>query len=79
MVLLVEDNPRNLKLARDVLEYAGFRVVVADTGEQGVERAGPRCPTSSSWTSSCPGIDGFAALELLRGHERDRRTSRSSR
>ena len=30
VVLLVEDNPRNLKLARDVLEFAGFSVVVAD-------------------------------------------------
>ena len=35
VVLLVDDNERNLKLARDVLEYAGFTVVVATTGEDG--------------------------------------------
>ena len=38
-VLLVEDNPRNLKLARDVLEYAGFAVAVATTGEEAVALA----------------------------------------
>ena len=32
VVLLVEDNPRNLKLARDVLEYAGFTVARGDDG-----------------------------------------------
>jgi two-component system cell cycle response regulator DivK len=69
VVLLVEDNPRNLKLARDVLEYAGFSVVVADTGEQGVEQAQATLPDVILMDLQLPGIDGFAALELLRGHE----------
>ena len=45
VVLLVEDNERNLKLARDVLEYVGFTVLVAMTGEEAVARA--LHPTSS--------------------------------
>lgn len=69
VVLLVEDNPRNLKLARDVLEYAGFSVVVADTGEQGVEQARATLPDVILLDLQLPGIDGFATLELLRGHE----------
>ena len=38
-VLIVEDNPLNLKLVRDVLLKAGFDVIEARTGEQGVARA----------------------------------------
>ena len=38
-ILIVEDNPLNLKLVRDVLLHAGFDVVEARTGEEGVARA----------------------------------------
>ncbi|MEW1952875.1 response regulator [Terrabacter sp. NPDC080008] len=69
VVLLVEDNPRNLKLARDVLEYAGFSVVVAATGEQGVDQARETLPDVILMDLQLPGIDGFAALELLHGDE----------
>jgi two-component system cell cycle response regulator DivK len=69
VVLLVEDNPRNLKLARDVLEYAGFAVVVAATGEEGVEQARTTLPDVILMDLQLPGIDGFAALELLRATE----------
>ena len=37
-VLVVEDNDKNLKLTRDILEYAGFTVTVATTGEDAVAR-----------------------------------------
>ena len=43
----MEDNERNLKLARDVLEYAGFTVLVATTGEEAVATASAQRPTSS--------------------------------
>jgi len=39
VILLVEDNEKNLKLARDVLEFAGFIVHVATTGEEAVSQA----------------------------------------
>ncbi|MFC7595405.1 response regulator [Terrabacter sp. GCM10028922] len=68
VVLLVEDNPRNLKLARDVLEYAGFSVVVATTGEEAVEQSRTALPDVILMDLQLPGIDGFAALELIRGH-----------
>jgi two-component system, cell cycle response regulator DivK len=38
-ILVVEDNALNLKLVRDVLQYAGYRVVEATTGEEGVRLA----------------------------------------
>ena len=68
VVLLVEDNERNLKLARDVLEYAGFAVVVATTGEEGVWQARATLPDVILMDLQLPGIDGFAALDLIREH-----------
>ena len=42
-ILVVEDNPKNLKLVRDVLTYSGYEVIEATTGEDGVGwRARPR-------------------------------------
>ena len=69
-VLLVEDNPRNLKLARDVLEFAGFVVVAVSTGEEAVGAA-HRCePDVVLMDLQLPGIDGHAALSLLRADPR---------
>ncbi|MGO4598269.1 response regulator [Terrabacter sp. 2RAF25] len=68
VVLLVEDNARNLKLARDVLEYAGFSVVVATTGEEGVEQSRATLPDVILMDLQLPGIDGFAAFALIRQH-----------
>ena len=70
VVLLVEDNERNLKLARDVLEYAGFTVLVAMTGEEAVARAQVAAPDLILMDLQLPGIDGHAALALLREDER---------
>jgi two-component system, cell cycle response regulator DivK len=72
VVLLVEDNERNLKLARDVLEYAGFTVLVATSGEEAVTRAQLAMPDLILMDLQLPGIDGHAALSLLRD---DARTS----
>jgi len=67
-VLLVEDNPRNIKLARDVLEFAGFTVAVADSGEDGVALAASTLPDLILMDIQLPGIDGYAALEQIRGN-----------
>ena len=70
VVLLVEDNERNLKLARDVLEYAGFTVLVALTGEEAVATARRTPPDLVLMDLQLPGIDGHAALSLLRDDAR---------
>jgi len=66
VVLLVEDNDRNLKLARDVLEYAGFTVLVAMSGEEAVARARSASPDLILMDLQLPGIDGHEALDRLR-------------
>lgn len=65
-VLLVEDNPRNLKLARDVLEHAGFAVTAVTSGEEVLAAARTTLPDVILMDLQLPGIDGHAALSRLR-------------
>jgi two-component system, cell cycle response regulator DivK len=65
-ILVVEDNALNLKLVRDVLQYAGYRVVEATTGEEGVRLAAEVHPDLVLTDLLLPGIDGSEALRLLR-------------
>jgi two-component system cell cycle response regulator DivK len=66
LILVVEDNPRNLKLVRDVLDHVGYRTLVAEYGEQGVELAGAHRPDLTLMDVQLPGIDGVEALSRLR-------------
>jgi two-component system, cell cycle response regulator DivK len=65
-ILVIEDNELNLKLVRDVLGYAGYEVVEARTGEQGVELAAECLPDLVLMDLQLPGIDGIEALRQLR-------------
>ena len=66
MILVVEDNERNLKLLRDVLEYAGYDVRVARTAEDGISLAASEVPDLVLMDLQLPGIDGMEALRRLR-------------
>jgi two-component system cell cycle response regulator DivK len=65
-VLVVEDNPLNLKLVRDVLEYAGYEVVDAGSGEEALEVAARLRPDAVLMDLQLPGIGGAEALQRLR-------------
>ena len=66
VILVVEDNERNLKLLRDVLEYAGYDVRAARTGEDGIALAASELPDLVLMDLQLPGIDGMEALRRLR-------------
>jgi two-component system, cell cycle response regulator DivK len=68
-ILVVEDNPKNLKLMRDVLTYAGYEVLEATSGEDGVRLAGEASPDLVLMDLQLPGIDGAEALRRIRASE----------
>jgi two-component system cell cycle response regulator DivK len=65
-ILVVEDNPLNLKLVRDVLEFAGYHVIAANSGEEGLCAAEEDCPDLVLMDLQLPGIDGTETLRKLR-------------
>ena len=66
MLFRSEDNERNLKLVRDVLEYVGYDVRVARTAEDGIALAVKEPPDLVLMDLQLPGIDGMEALRRLR-------------
>ena len=65
-ILVVEDNALNLKLVHDVLIYAGYRVLQATTGEDGIRLAHEEQPDLVLMDLQLPGIDGAEALRRIR-------------
>ena len=67
LILIVEDNERNLKLVRDILNVHGFRTVEARSGEEAIELARAKSPALILMDVQLPGMDGVGALRELRG------------
>ena len=65
-ILIVEDNERNLKLARDVLQFHGFHTLEAETGEDGIAVAREHLPDLILMDIALPGIDGVEATRMLK-------------
>jgi two-component system cell cycle response regulator DivK len=65
-ILVVEDNPLNLKLVRDVLQFAGYDVIEAQSGEEGLRVAQQNPPDLVLMDLQLPGIDGTETLHRLR-------------
>jgi len=65
-ILIVEDNEKNLKLVRDVLQVKGHRTLEAVTGEDGVRLAKEHAPDLVLMDIQLPGISGIEALRRLR-------------
>lgn len=66
LILIVEDNERNLKLVRDVLGHLGYRTLEASDAESGIELARAHRPDLILMDIQLPGVDGIQALARLR-------------
>ena len=65
-ILIVEDNEKNMKLARDVLQARGYATLEAVTGEEGVRMAIEKKPDLVLMDIQLPGINGIEALRQVR-------------
>jgi two-component system cell cycle response regulator DivK len=66
LILIVEDNPKNLKLIRDVLQFRGHTTLEAETGEAGVELARTQRPALILMDVQLPGMDGRTVAKELK-------------
>jgi two-component system, cell cycle response regulator DivK len=72
LVLIVDDNEQNAKLARDVLRAAGFRTIGAATGSEAILRATHDRPSVILMDLRLPDMPGPAVARQLK---RDGRTA----
>jgi two-component system cell cycle response regulator DivK len=73
LILIIEDNEKNRKLERDILQFHGYRTVEADTAEEGLRLAQAAPPPSLILMDiQLPGMSGIEALRQLRADSRTR-------
>jgi two-component system cell cycle response regulator DivK len=65
-ILIVEDEPRNLKLLRDLLQRFGYEILEATDGEQGVKSAGEKMPDLILMDIMMPKMDGLEATRIIK-------------
>ena len=66
LILIIEDNEKNMKLVRDVLQVKGYATLEAGTAEDGVRLAAERKPDLVLMDIQLPGMNGIDALGVLR-------------
>ena len=64
--MIVEDDPRNLKLIRDLLQIRGYTTFEATDGKQGVDMARTKMPDLILMDIQMPLMDGFEAISILK-------------
>jgi CheY-like chemotaxis protein len=67
LILIVEDNDKNLKLVRDILQFKGYRTLEASRALDGIALAGQHVPDLILMDIQLPDVDGVTALGRLRG------------
>ncbi|OGD18806.1 MAG: hypothetical protein A2W03_15020 [Candidatus Aminicenantes bacterium RBG_16_63_16] len=65
-ILVVEDEPKNMKLIRDLLSFAGYEVLEAPNGRLGVDIAIKEKPNLILMDVQMPVMDGLEATKLLK-------------
>jgi CheY-like chemotaxis protein len=66
LVLIIEDNDKNRKLVRDVLQVKSYKTIEAETAEAGLKLALEQAPALILMDVQLPGMDGITALKRLK-------------
>lgn len=65
-ILIIEDNPMNTKLVRDLLQASGYRTLEVETAPAGLEVARRERPDLILMDIELPGVDGLEATRMLK-------------
>ncbi len=68
LILVVEDQEDNRRIMRDLLASAGYEVMEAVTGEEGVAAAETYCPDLILMDIQLPGLDGYEATRQIKAN-----------
>lgn len=69
LILIIDDNVTNLKVAIEHLKAHGLEIIIARSGETGLERAAFAQPDLILLDVRMPGIDGFETCRRLKANE----------
>jgi len=70
LILIIEDNEKNRKLVRDVLQVKGYKTIETETAEEGIRLAIEQLPALILMDIQLPGMDGITALKQLKADAR---------
>ena len=73
LILIVEDNEKNRKLVRDVLQFRGYQTLEAETAEEGIRLAQESRPALILMDIQLPGMNGIEAMRHLRADPRTKK------
>ena len=68
LILIIEDNEKNRKLVRDVLQVKGYKTIESETAEEGLKLTLEKSPALVLMDIQLPGMDGITALKQLRAN-----------
>jgi len=66
LILIIEDNEKNRKLCRDVLQVKGYKTIESETAEEGLKLAEGKSPALILMDIQLPGMDGITAMKQLK-------------
>ena len=66
LILIIEDNEKNRRLCRDVLQVKGYKTIESETAEEGVKLALEQAPSLILMDIQLPGMDGITAMKQLK-------------
>lgn len=66
VILIIEDDPKSLMLARDLLQVSGYKTIEATDGKQGIELAKTKKPDLILMDVQMPKMDGLEATRILK-------------